>query len=289
MDSSVYDIYFQGEALEGFDINLVKQNMAKLFQANAQTLTALFSGKTVLLKKDLAKDDALKYQTLLKKAGAKIVIKARRVDAPAAGAPTQPASAQSAPQPQAAAKPSTPPPTAPPQTAPTMPATTAPMPKVPDTPASQSTARAASGVSTPSWSLSPAGSDLLKPEERHEAAAPQIDTSALSVAAPSPLPQVQKAEPPPPDTSSLSIAAVGTMLGTGERDRANAQAIVPDVNFDIAEVGARLAEESIEIPLPEPDLSQFSVAAVGSRLATESKEPPPKAPDTSHLSVAPQK
>ena len=82
MDTSVYDIYFQGEALEGFEIDLVKQNMAKLFQANAQTLTALFSGKTVLLKKDLSKDDALKYQTLLKKAGARIVIKARRIEGP---------------------------------------------------------------------------------------------------------------------------------------------------------------------------------------------------------------
>lgn len=283
MESSVYDIYFQGEALEGFDIDLVKQNMAKLFQANAQTLAALFSGKTVLLKKDLAKDDALKYQTLLKKAGARIVIKARRVDAPAT---VQQASAQQVPaQPAAQVQPARPaaPPPASPNPAITPAAKAAPA-AIPDSPVPST----ATGPA-PSWSLSPAGSDLLKPEERHEAVAPPIDTSALSVAAPSPLPQVQKAAPPPPDTSNLSIAAVGTTLGTGERDRVNAQAIVPDVNFNIAEVGARLAEESIEIPLPEPDLSQFSVAAVGSRLATESKEPPPNAPDTSHLSVAPQK
>jgi hypothetical protein len=278
MDSSVYDIYFQGEALEGFDINLVKQNMAKLFQANAQTLAALFSGKTVLLKKDLGKDDALKYQTLLKKAGAKIVIKARRVDAPAPA----PSPAQATPQPQAA-KPAAP--AANPRQAPTA----EPAAKTPATAAVSPASPAAAGNAAPSWSLSPAGSDLLKPEERHEVAAVQVDTSALSVAALSPMPQVHKAEPPPPDTSSLSIAAVGTTLGTGEREKANARAIVPDVNFGVAEAGARLAEESIEIPLPEPDLSQLSLAAVGSRLGTESKEPPPKAPDTSHLSVAPQK
>jgi len=260
MDSSVYDIYFQGEALEGLDLTLVKQNMGKLFQANAQTLAALFSGKTVLLKKDLSKDDALKYQTLLKKAGAKIVIKARRIDAPATSTttPTQPA-----PQQQVAAKPA---------------AATGSVP-----------ARESSPGPTPTAPLTPPGSELLKPEERHEVAPARVDTSALSVAALSPMPQVQKAEPPPPDTSSISIAAVGTTLGTGERDRLLAQAIVPDVNFDIAAVGARLADEIIEIPLPEPDLSQLSLASVGSRLGQESKEPPPKAPDTSHLSVAPQK
>jgi len=271
MESSVYDIYFQGEALEGFDINLVKQNMARLFQANAQTLAALFSGKTVLLKKDLGKDDALKYQTLLKKAGAKIVIKARRVDAPAAS----PVPQQSAPQPispvQATAKPAT----AANASTPTSPA------KAPLT---------ASVSAAPSWSLSPRGSDLMKPEERHEAAPVKVDISALSVAAPSPLPAAPKeVPPPPPDTSSISIAAVGTVLGTGERERLLAQAIVPDVDFDIAEVGARLADELIEIPLPTPDLSQLSLAAVGSRLGQQSNEPPPKAPDTSHLSVAPQK
>jgi len=278
MDSSVYDIYFQGEALEGFDIDLVKQNMAKLFQANAQTLAALFSGKTVLLKKDLGKDDAVKYQTLLKKAGAKIIIKARRVEAPAtspsAQAGTRPAPQTSSPL-QATAKPAA-------AHTPTEP-TKAPL-------TASVSAGPAAPVTAPSWSLSPPGSDLLKPEERHEAAPVQVDISALSVAAPSPLPSAQKnAPPPPPDTSSISIAAVGTTLGTGERERLLAQAIVPDVDFDIAEVGARLADESIEIPLPEPDLSQLSLAAVGSRLAEVSKEPPPKAPDISHLSVAPQK
>lgn len=281
MDSSVYDIYFQGEALEGFDINVVKQNMAKLFQANAQTLTALFSGKTVLLKKDLNKDDALKYQTLLKKAGAKIVIKARRVDV-AAG--TTQAPAHAAPMQQATARPAA-------QSSPVAAkeSSAAPTASAPLT-ASVSPAGAGNNTaSSPSWSVAPAGSGLLKPEERHEAAPVQVDTSALSVAALSPMPQVQKAVPPPPDTSNLSVAAVGTTLGTGERERINAQAIVPDVAFDVAEVGATLADESIEIPLPEPDVSHFSLAAVGSRLAQESKEPPPKAPDTSHLSVAPQK
>jgi hypothetical protein len=285
MDTSVYDIYFQGEALDGFDQTQLRQNIAKLFQANEQTLNALFSGKTVLLKKDLGKDDALKYQTLLKKAGAKIVIKARRVDIPTAGttpAPPQSSSQPSSSQVQASAKPAA--------------ASTVPNPaaatRTPLT-ASVSPAPAANtaGGTAPSWSLSAAGSNLLKPEERHEAAPVQIDTSALSVAALSPLPSLQKSAPPspPPDTSNISIAAVGTLLGTGERDRLLAQAIVPDVDFKIAAVGARLADEVIEIPLPTPDLSEFSLAAVGSRLGTESKEPPPKAPDTSHLSVKPQK
>jgi len=277
METSAYDIFFQGEALDGFDQAQLRQNMAKLFQANEQTLNALFSGKTVLLKKDLSKDDALKYQTQLKKAGAKIVIKAKRNEA----APAAVANADAKPQPIAAAS---------------QPAAPRPNPTTPIAPTVTAAATSSSTASPVSkapptsspWSLSPAGAELLRPDERHEAAPVQVDISGLSLAAPAPLPpQHVDTPPPPPDTSGITIAAVGTQLGTGERERMLAQATVPDVNFAVAAVGTRLGDEHIEIPLPEPDLSQFSLAAAGTRLATEQKAPPAKAPDTSHLSVAP--
>lgn len=289
METSVYDIYFQGEALEGFDQAQLRQNMAKLFQANEQTLNALFSGKTVLLKKDLSKDDALKYQTQLKKAGARIVIKAKRSDAaPAAvAARPQPAPVAQPPaapaQPAAAAKSAMAPPAA--ATA-TRPAANA----AATTTAAPTTTTSTTSTAASPWSLSPTGADLLRPDERPAAPPVQVDISGLSLAAQSPMPQQPKAPPPPPpDTSRISIADVGAQLGSGERERMLAQAKAPDVDFSVADVGTRLGDEHIEIPLPEPDLSQFSLAAVGERLGQQNKTPLPQAPDTSHLSVAPQK
>lgn len=71
-----YDIFFRGEALEGAPLATVKAHFAKLFKADDAKLAHLFSGKVIALKKQLSKEDALKYQQLFKKAGAKIYIKA---------------------------------------------------------------------------------------------------------------------------------------------------------------------------------------------------------------------
>jgi|GEM_PF-1777955 len=70
-----YTIYFSGQAIEGFSIAQVKQNLAKIFKLDNTKIARLFTNKPVIIKKNLSAEQAKKYQTALLKAGAKIQIK----------------------------------------------------------------------------------------------------------------------------------------------------------------------------------------------------------------------
>ena len=89
MTDTVYDIYFKGQISGEIAIDEVKRNFGVVFKSPAEKIDQLFSGKTCLLKKGLDKSEALKYQNLLKKAGAKIIIKAREAET-GATPPTKP-------------------------------------------------------------------------------------------------------------------------------------------------------------------------------------------------------
>ena len=103
-----YDIFFRGEALEGFAIETVKANVAQLFKASPEKTEQLFSGKVVPLRKDLDKATAAKFKQALDKAGAKIYIKLAAETAPA---PATAAAAPAAVAPAARATPASPAPT----------------------------------------------------------------------------------------------------------------------------------------------------------------------------------
>lgn len=74
-----YDIYFRGEVLPGANDAEVKAAIAKIFKANDAKLAQLFSGKVNTIKKAVDKATAAKYQQAFKKAGAKVVITAAKV------------------------------------------------------------------------------------------------------------------------------------------------------------------------------------------------------------------
>jgi hypothetical protein len=76
-----YDIYFRGEILPGADEAVVKVAIAKIFNADDAKLNQLFSGKVNTIKKSVDKATAAKYQHAFKKAGAKAVITAAKVEA----------------------------------------------------------------------------------------------------------------------------------------------------------------------------------------------------------------
>lgn len=110
-----------------------------------------------------------------------------------------------------------------------------------------------------SWSLAPAGTDLLglKP-------APPV--------------------PPPFDLSSYSLAPVGAQMG---EPAAVEPVVVGDLSaISLAEVGADIGSPREVIPLPEPDLSELSVAEVGATLGAPRQVEPVKVGDLSGLSVA---
>ncbi|WP_198264155.1 hypothetical protein [sulfur-oxidizing endosymbiont of Gigantopelta aegis] len=74
-----YNLIFQGKIIDGASLDEVKDNVARLFKADAAKTAALFSGKPIVIKKNLDTEAAKKYLTVLKKAGA--IAKAVKVKA----------------------------------------------------------------------------------------------------------------------------------------------------------------------------------------------------------------
>ncbi|OCX11390.1 hypothetical protein [Pseudomonas graminis] len=65
-----YEIVFSGQLVPGAQPDLVKANLAKLFQADAQRIALLFSGRRLVLKNNLDEAAAEKYRSTLERAGA---------------------------------------------------------------------------------------------------------------------------------------------------------------------------------------------------------------------------
>jgi len=224
MADSGFDIYFRGEVLPDHDLETVKQKVAALFKADANKLAALFSGKVNVIKKGVDKATALKYQQAFKNAGAKAVI-----------TQAKPAASKSAqdPTPKAASSQDV---------------------SVVQPVASTSTSDEGD------WGVLPAGSDLLKPNERNSQPDVDVDTSAIKMVSPFAEPEVQeKPVPPAPDTSHISVAEVGADMN-------------PDRPAPVAEL--------------DLDLSDFSVAEPGAQLQDQKDKTEPAAPDTSHIHLA---
>lgn len=73
-----YNLIFQGKIIAGASLDEVKTNVARLFKADAKKTAALFSGQSIVIKKNLDTESAKKYLAVLKQAGA--VVKAVKVE-----------------------------------------------------------------------------------------------------------------------------------------------------------------------------------------------------------------
>lgn len=65
-----YQVIFEGKLTGERPLDEVKRNLAALFKMKAEQVDALFSGKPVVIKRDIDQATALKYQAAFKKAGA---------------------------------------------------------------------------------------------------------------------------------------------------------------------------------------------------------------------------
>ncbi|WP_437881795.1 hypothetical protein [Pseudomonas sp. LRF_L74] len=72
----LYEIAFAGELVPGAQPELVKANLAKLFQADAQRMALLFSGRKIVIKSNLDEATAEKYRSTLARAGAIAIVQA---------------------------------------------------------------------------------------------------------------------------------------------------------------------------------------------------------------------
>ncbi|WP_297838822.1 hypothetical protein [Pseudomonas sp.] len=67
---NLYEIVFSGQLVPGAQRERVEANLAQLFQADAQRIALLFSGRRLVLKNNLDQAAAEKYRSTLERAGA---------------------------------------------------------------------------------------------------------------------------------------------------------------------------------------------------------------------------
>ncbi|MDN6860636.1 hypothetical protein QO207_28930 [Pseudomonas sp. CAN2814] len=185
---SRYEIAFSGQTVPGAQLDTVKANLAKLFQADAQRIALLFSGRRMVIKNNLDAEAAEKYRSVIERAGAVVEV----VDMDAQIEEIELA----------------PPPSAEPVAAPVRPAAVAeaaPQGRLKVAPRDEYMA-AFADVEAPDFGLAPVGSDLQ--DEKPEAQAPRVDLSQFSVApVGSDMGQAKPAPTgPAPDTSHLKLA-----------------------------------------------------------------------------------
>ncbi|MDF3866448.1 hypothetical protein P3W53_18350 [Pseudomonas denitrificans (nom. rej.)] len=179
---SRYEIAFSGQTVPGAQLDTVKANLARLFQADAQRIELLFSGRRMVIKNNLDAEAAEKYRSVIERAGAVVEV----VDMDAQIEEIELA----------------PPPPAEPVSAPVLPAAAQGRLKV--APRDEYMA-AFADVDAPDFGLAPVGTDLQ--DEKPEAQAPRVDLSQFSVAPVGSDMGQAKPEPagPAPDTSHLKL------------------------------------------------------------------------------------
>lgn len=90
MTSQRFNLLFRGDIVLGRNIVEVKQGLMKLFKADAAKVDGLFSGRPVVIKKNLPELEAKRYQKALLGAGAQVEIVGVKTVAVAEKAPPPP-------------------------------------------------------------------------------------------------------------------------------------------------------------------------------------------------------
>ena len=85
-----YNLIFQGKIIDGASLDEVKNNIARLFKIDKTKTDTLFSGNTVVIKKNLDAESANKYLAIIKKTGAIVqAVKMKTPETPKASETTQ--------------------------------------------------------------------------------------------------------------------------------------------------------------------------------------------------------
>jgi len=197
MSDELFEVAFSGQISDGAEPAEVKAKVAKMFNADDAKLAQLFSGRRVVIKKNIDQATAAKYQTALNRAGAECEI--CLMGGTPAAQPAPVAAAAPAPAAPAAAK-------AAPTDASAVEIETGDYGEVAPPPATDPLGITGDQIEDLAVSIAPVGSELQSDYE--EIAEPEIDLNGLEVApvgsdldsAP------KKPAPPPPDTSGITMA-----------------------------------------------------------------------------------
>ena len=109
-----YDLFFNGQLLEGYFLDFVKADIQNLFKADDAYIDKLFSGQEQAIKLKVDKPTAIKFQQAFKKSGAKLIVKAHNPSAKPATVNREPSQTAVAPKPVTPAPPPTTPQAPPP-------------------------------------------------------------------------------------------------------------------------------------------------------------------------------
>tara|TARA_B100000745_G_scaffold170046_1_gene111349 strand:- start:293 stop:874 length:582 start_codon:yes stop_codon:yes gene_type:complete len=97
-----FDVVFRGQTVKNMTLDQVKANLVALFKSKPEAIERLFSGEEVTINRDLEYTMAMKYQSMMRKAGALALIKKQddaKAEKPTQSEPSQQAAAeQAAPQ-----------------------------------------------------------------------------------------------------------------------------------------------------------------------------------------------
>ena len=181
---NLYEVAFSGKLVAGAQLESVKANLAKIFQADEQRIAQLFSGRRIVIKSGLDAAGAEKYRDILARAGAELEVRALNQAVAETVAPSQSTPVGSA-------------------------LPVAETPKVPGKlgkliPRDEYMA-AFVDVEAPDLGIAPLGADLQ--DEPRPADAPAVDLSQFSLAPVGSDMGQEKSRPaaPPPDTSHLKL------------------------------------------------------------------------------------
>jgi hypothetical protein len=190
MSDQVFEVAFAGQISAGANLEEVKTRVAKMFNADDAKLAQLFSGKRVVIKKNIDQATAAKYKAALNRAGAEceVINMAGESVAPTAPAASPPVRETASAAPVAI------------QIETSYDGEVAPPPQV------DPLGISGDEIEDLDASIAPVGSELQN--EYVEVEEPQIDLTGLEVApVGSDLGTTKKSEPPPPpDTSGISMA-----------------------------------------------------------------------------------
>lgn len=244
MTQSTYDVSFSGTLAEHADITQVKINVAKLFKTDIQKIEVMFSGRRVVIKRNLDQQTALRYQAAMKNIGAICDVTENKSDA----------DVQEAQQYSAENPPPIPPPKPVEKTQPVSEQSTQHLATEPGTRDSNVNLKSVSVGDMASITIAPAGETIM---EHEKIAEPEIDISAISVdESRKDLIEEQIVPEPDIDISAISMDSSGDDLVQHEK--------IAEPEFDISaisldEAGADLAVHK-DIPPLEIDISNISVA-----------------------------
>ncbi|MDH3761808.1 MAG: hypothetical protein OEU50_12560 [Gammaproteobacteria bacterium] len=200
MSDQLFEVAFSGQVSEGANPEEVKARVGKMFNADEAKLAQLFSGKRIVIKKNVDQATANKYLTALNRAGAECEI------APMGGGETAAAAAALAAAPPAAAEPA--------PMAEAQPAAAAVSQEyessydgdVAPPPKTDPLGITGDQIEDLAVSIAPVGSELQ--DDYQQVEEPDIDITGFDIApAGSELSTAKKEpDPPPPDTSGITLA-----------------------------------------------------------------------------------